>query len=138
MDLDRRSIGRGMLALGAAAALARAGRAAPAAGTKTVTVRVEPAPGSALEVDDAQVLAVRNSLSALLQLEPASGAGKVENSLRDSFEAVEEIESAAAYLWYYINGHWVHHIELLTEFVVDFGAGRTVLVRVDELEPKPI
>jgi hypothetical protein len=126
-----------MFALGVAAVLAPAARAAPA-GTKTVVVSVGPGPGSELEADDAEVTAVRSSLTALLRQDPSCSAGKVGDVLEDSFASVEEHRSDVQYIWYYINGQWVHRWELLTEFEVDFGSGRTVLVSVEESEPKPI
>ncbi len=137
LEVDRRSIGRGMLALGAVSVLARAGAAAPAAGTRTVSVSIAPAPGSELEADDEEVTSVRGSLTSLLRQDPSCSAGEVGDRLEDSFAVVEE-HFEAQYVWYYIGGQWVHRWELLTEFLVDFGSGRTVLVSVEESEPKPI
>jgi hypothetical protein len=138
MNGDRRSFGKGMLVLGAAAVLGNTGSGAlPGNGRKT-SVRVRPASGSPLEVDDAEVLDVLGTLGSVLASDPTASAGKLGNELEDEYGDVTESEHAAAYVWERINGHWVHVWELETEFLVSFGAGRAVRVEVVESEPKPL
>jgi hypothetical protein len=138
MRVNRRSIGKGLAALGVAAAIGSKASAA-VAGAKSMMVSVSPASGSTLEADDPQTIQVRDSLTSLLLQNPTCGAGKIGDRLETEFQgAVDETRYAIQYIWRLINGHWVHEWSLRTDYVVDFGANRTVLVTVVESEPKPL
>ena len=72
------AIALGLFAMLAATAVTL--RAAPSAlggGTPTKSVLVHPAPGSVLEFDDAQVVSVYNSITAIVRQNPSCLDGKV-------------------------------------------------------------
>ena len=127
-----------MFALGGVGALAQVASSAPApGGSKVTTVSVHPGPDSVLEFDDRRVLEVRDSLTATLLQNPSCLAGKIGDVLESKYPgAVTETEFPIDYVERWVNGHWTHVCILLTQFEVDFGAERTVLVEVEVSEPK--
>ena len=142
MDSVRRFWSRGLLALGAVAALlasAGAVRAAPPwiASSKTMAYSVHPAPGSVLEFDDPPVLAARDALSALLLTNPSCPADKVRDQLRAKYgAAVKDVTFPPDYVFHWKVDHWVHDCTLSTQFTVDLGSRRTIEVDVDQSEVK--
>ena len=95
-------------------------------------IHVGPAPDSDLEWDSREVVEVRNLLTPLTVQEPECPPEKVEDLLRARYPGKVEASEVfdADYRWILFLGELRHICFHQTNFTVDFGQRRVVLVQV--------
>lgn len=95
-------------------------------------IHVGPAPDSELDWDSPEVLEIRNLLAPLTAQEPECPPDEVENLLRARYPGrvgVSEVFESD-YRWMLFMGELRHICFHQTNFTVDFGPRRVVLVQV--------